>query len=141
MTPPRPVAVVDDSDETFDALVRGFSRVDPTLRLVRVHRGDEVLTAPPEPPLLVLLDLDGAGEGGLRSLHRLRNHPSWRAVPCVVMARSDQDHEIAATYVAGAAGYLVRALDPDELLRQLAALWTWWTTVAPPPLPDPEAVP
>jgi DNA-binding response OmpR family regulator len=121
------LVMVDDSDEDYEALERALSKAAPDATLLRFAGSRDLfehrLT---EPPLVVLLDLNLPDENGIRVLHRLRSHPAWRITPVVIFSGSKRSEDIAASYVGGAAGYLVKPTDPGALVPQVRALWSWW---------------
>jgi CheY-like chemotaxis protein len=131
---PRLVVVVEDSDTDFEAFERALLRVAPAASLLRFVSGRELFEHQLSiPALVVLMDLDLPGENGLRILHRLRGHPTWRPVPVVIYSGSGRPEDVAAAYTAGAAGYLVKPSDPHEIEPQARALWAWWAETVQPP--------
>jgi CheY-like chemotaxis protein len=135
LTKPRKIAIVEDSADDYEAFARVLQKVAPTTPMVRFETGRELLEAAlPERPLFVLLDLNLPEESGLRVLHRLRMDPHWRAVPVVVFSGSDWHEDVAAAYIGGAAGYLVKPFEPAALREQVTTLMQWWAeTVELPP--------
>ncbi len=68
-------------------------------------------------PDMVLLDLNMKGMSGLEVLKILK---SWENDPRVVMLTvSDQAEDLVAALRAGADGYLLKEMDPDELVGKL----------------------
>lgn len=128
------IIMVDDSDEDFEALARALGRVAPDCELKRYESGHDLFAhALNKIPLIVLLDLNLPEENGLRVLHRLRSHANWRVVPVVIYSGSKRPEDVAAAYSGGAAGYLLKSFDPNDLLPQVRALWAWWAETVQPP--------
>lgn len=70
-------------------------------------------------PDLILLDLNMQGMNGLEVLKRLKSGtPDIRVVMLTV---SDQAEDLVAALRAGADGYLLKEMDPDELVGKLKA--------------------
>ncbi len=132
---PRTIALVEDSQDDYEAFERMLRRVAPETPMLRFETGRELLEAAlPERPLVVLLDLNLPEESGLRVLRRLRTHPDWRTVPVVVFSGSDWHEDVAAAYTGGAAGYLVKPFEPEGLREQIETMMQWWSdTVEVPP--------
>jgi two-component system, NarL family, nitrate/nitrite response regulator NarL len=68
-------------------------------------------------PGLVLLDLNMAEMDGLETLRRLR-HADPQAV-VVMLTVSDHQGDLLAALRAGASGYLLKDMEPEDLLAQL----------------------
>jgi len=128
------IIMVDDSDEDHEALARALARVAPDCDLIRFGAGRDMFEHPlTRMPLIVLLDLNLPEENGLRVLHRLRTHATWRVIPVVIYSGSKRPEDVAAAYAGGAAGYLLKSFDPSDLLPQVRALWLWWAETVQPP--------
>jgi DNA-binding response OmpR family regulator len=130
----KQIVMVDDSDEDHEALARALGKVAPHCTLTRFEGSHDLFEHSLNTvPLIVLLDLNLAGENGLRVLHRLRSNITWRVVPVVIYSGSKRPQDVAAAYAGGAAGYFLKRFDPKELLPQVGALWTWWAETVQPP--------
>jgi DNA-binding response OmpR family regulator len=136
------IIMVDDSDEDHEALARALGRVAPDCTLQRFEGSHDLFEhSLSTVPLIVLLDLNLPEENGLRVLHRLRSHATWRVVPVVIYSGSKRPQDIAAAYAGGAAGYFLKSFDPKELLPQVGALWAWWAETVQSPRALDFAVP
>ena len=88
-----------------------------------------IATALKEQPDVVLLDLrmpDMSGVGVLRELKA-----KSFAKPIVVLTTSEEDQDVANSLKAGASGYLLKDMDPDELVTTLTEIVKGETVVAP----------
>jgi CheY-like chemotaxis protein len=98
------IIMVDDSDEDHEALARALGRVAPDCTLTRFERSRDLFEHSLKTvPLVVLLDLNLPEENGLRVLHRLRSHATWRVIPVVIYSGSKRPQDVAAAYAGGAA--------------------------------------
>lgn len=78
---------------------------------------------------LVLLDLRMPAEDGSQVLARLQaNMPT---LPVVMLTTSDDDNDVVRCINAGARGYLLKDMDPDELVRYLIRAVEGEVVVAP----------
>ncbi|MDN3522994.1 two-component system response regulator NarL [Halomonas ramblicola] len=68
-------------------------------------------------PDLVLLDLNMPGMNGIETLKRLRD--DGFAGRIVIFTVSDNEEDVVDALQAGADGYLLKDMDPDEMVRQL----------------------
>ena len=77
-------------------------------------------------PDLILMELDLPGMSGLTFLRHVRVHERTRGIPIVVLAKSDNEHEIAAAYHYGANSYVVKPVNRDDFLIKLTELSMYW---------------
>lgn len=75
---------------------------------------------------LVLLDLKMPFVNGLEVLAWARARPALAFVPIVVLTSSEQESDIAAAYRLGAAAFLVKPSQPDEMRELLRTLEMFW---------------
>ena len=68
-------------------------------------------------PDMVLLDLNMPGMNGIETLKRLRDEGYAGRV--VMFTVSDHEEDVVAALQGGADGYLLKDMDPDEMIRQL----------------------
>ena len=80
-------------------------------------------------PDVVLLDLRMPGQGGLDVLRRMRAEGIDRRVAMLTTSTEEQD--VIAALQAGAAGYLLKDMEPDELVAALEGIVADRTVVAP----------
>lgn len=116
--PARRVLVVDDHP-LFRRGVRQLLAMEPSLECVgEASGGEEALALARElVPDLILLDLKMAGMDGLEVLGALRD--SGVGARIVLLTVSDQDEDVVAALRGGADGYLLKDMEPEELLAQL----------------------
>ena len=80
-------------------------------------------------PDVVLLDLRLPGMSGLEALRRLR--AAEDCPPVVMLTTSDRERDLLEALRAGAAGYLLKDMEPDALVAALRAIVGGETVVAP----------
>lgn len=68
-------------------------------------------------PALVLLDLNLGGGCGLDILRAMRAR--WPRIPVLVLTVSDAEEDVVAALKGGAAGYLLKDMEPEEILRDI----------------------
>ena len=79
-------------------------------------------------PDIVLLDLRMPGLSGLATLERLVKVAS---ASVVVLTTSDDDQDLLHALRAGAKGYLLKDMEPEQLIESLARIAAGETVVAP----------
>jgi CheY-like chemotaxis protein len=113
------VVVVDDSELTRDMLVSLLERLNFAVSEA-VDGADALLLLEREKPDLVMTDLDMPVMDGFTLLERIRESPTLRDVPVIVLSTRDSDDVKRKAMKLGANAYLVKAaFRADELHRTL----------------------
>ena len=112
------ILVTDD-----DPIMREFARVHlstPTAEIETAESGEaglERLSA--EHFDIAMIDLDMPGMGGLEMIRRIRNAPSLRYLPIVVVTSNDDIVSIDRAYEAGATSFATKPVNWRLLSYQL----------------------
>ncbi|MBI4372544.1 MAG: response regulator [Candidatus Omnitrophica bacterium] len=77
-------------------------------------------------PDLVLLDLKLPGMDGFEVLKRLKQLKWFEHVPIIILSTSCRKEEIQTAYQLGAASYIVKSEDFQELTAKLKRLKDYW---------------
>jgi len=80
-------------------------------------------------PDVILLDVRMPGMGGLTVLERIKQADV--AAPVLMLTTSSEDRDLVASVRAGAAGYLLKDLEPDELIESLGRIVAGECVIAP----------
>jgi DNA-binding response OmpR family regulator len=113
------ILVIEDSDSIrhlIETLVR--ARGHEVEAVPTGARGiDSALTRPPD---VILLDLNlPGGFDGLEVCRRLRQSPSTRSVPIIVISAQTDDASKQGILDAGATAYYTKPFSPTALLKEL----------------------
>lgn len=117
---PTRVLVVDDHPVVRSGLVALLSG-EPTVQVVgTAASGEEAVAKAVElEPAVVLCDLRlGEGLDGVGVTEALRETPQRPAV--LILTTFDNDSDIARAVLAGAAGYLLKDAEPEEIVQGIA---------------------
>lgn len=130
--------LVEDDDIDVMNVRRALERAHVTnpvfiasngLEALELLRGDEV----PKDRRLVLLDLNMPRMNGIEFLKELRQDPSLRSTPVVVLTTSNDDRDKVQAYDLNVAGYLLKPVTFVNFVDVMAALNKYWALVE---LPD-----
>lgn len=112
------VIVIDDHP-LFRKGVADLIAMEPSLHLVGEAASGEagVCLAEETDPDLILLDLNMKGMDGLETLRRLREADLDARI--VMLTVSDSEEDVVAALRAGADGYLLKDMEPEEILDSL----------------------
>jgi DNA-binding response OmpR family regulator len=59
---------------------------------------------------------------GLELLGRLRQHPTYKSVPIIVMTAKVEHVDVVATLAYGASGYMTKPFKPEALVDSVQAV-------------------
>lgn len=139
MPSPKPITILladDDADDRMlaqDALAE--SRLANDLRCV--EDGEELLEylhrrgkyADPEAsprPGLILLDLNMPRKDGREALREIKQVPSLRQIPIVVLTTSKAEEDIYRTYDLGVNSFITKPVTFDGLVSVMRTLGRYW---------------
>lgn len=116
------ILLIDDHSLFREGLELVLQRLDPAIvamHAATLQDGLDQLKAP-QPPDLVLTDLNLPGVQGMTSLLRLRE--TRDDIPVVVLAGSEEPSVVRKTIDLGAMGYIPKSSDSAELARALTQI-------------------
>jgi CheY-like chemotaxis protein len=70
-------------------------------------------------PHVVLLDLKLPIKDGLEVLEEMRQHPSLKRLPVVVLTSSEHEKDISRTFSLDATCYITKPIDPEQLISTI----------------------
>ena len=121
MTPSASILIADDDEISARFLKRLLTREGHHVSVV--HSADEVLAAcAVRAPDLVLLDLVAPRGHGFDLCRRLKEQPSTRLVPVVIVTAQSERHDRLKGLQAGADDFLGKPFDPLELHARIQSL-------------------
>lgn len=74
------------------------------------------------PPDAVAMDVALPDVGGLELLGRLREHPTYKSIPIIVMTATVEHDDVVAALAYGASGYMTKPFKPEALLDSVKAV-------------------
>ncbi len=80
-------------------------------------------------PDLILLDLNLPGISGRDVLFDIKNEPSLKCLPVVILTTSDAERDILSTYNHFASCYIKKPVDYDQFFRAMQQLIEFWFTL------------
>jgi hypothetical protein len=139
MTRDMPILLVEDNPMDVDLTLRAF-RSHKVPNPVNVARdGEEALDWLPRwaggsapRPVLVLLDLKLPRVDGLEVLRQIKQHPTLRTLPVVVLTTSSEQTDIDAAYLLGANSYIVKPVAFEQFMQVIQQTSQYWTAVNQP---------
>ena len=137
------ILLVEDSPDDVELTLIAFRRhnlanevvvrTDGPAALEYLHSGSHDL------PTVVLLDLKLPGIDGIEVLRRIREHPTTRLLPVVVLTSSAQERDRLQAYELGANSFIVKPVDFEQFIdsaRQIGMYWLMLNAAPPEALPE-----
>jgi CheY-like chemotaxis protein len=135
----KPILLVEDNPMDVDLTKRALRRHRLANELVIARDGEEAVNLIPRwetgeaAPTLILLDLKLPRLSGLEVLEQLKRHPTYCAIPVVVLTTSRDDGDVKRAYQLGANSYIVKPVDFDKFVDVAAQIELYWTVLNEPP--------
>jgi twitching motility two-component system response regulator PilH len=117
----RTVLIVDDSPTERHVLnemlvAAGFHVIASD------NGGDAILKARTDRPDLILMDIVMPGLNGFQATRAISRDPETSAIPVIICTSKSQETDRIWGLRQGARGFIVKPIQRDELLAQIAAL-------------------
>jgi DNA-binding response OmpR family regulator len=114
------ILIVDDDPNTLEILRRWLAREG--YATVSADNGPACLQAlGAEPVDVIVLDVMMPGMDGLEVCERLREHPTWRSIPVVLLTAKDDLETRSRGMLLGVSEYLTKPVNKLELFARLQA--------------------
>lgn len=119
--PIKKILVVDDSPTERHVLVELLTRKG--YQVLTAESGEEgIEKAKNEQPDLVLMDVVMPGLNGYQATRTLTRDDSTKHIPVIVCTSKGQETDKIWGLRQGAQDYMVKPINPEELLAKIAAL-------------------
>ncbi len=96
--------------------------------LAYLRRQDPYANAPR--PGLVLLDINMPRKNGLEVLHEMKQDPSLKSIPVVMLTTSRAEEDVVRSYGEGACSYIMKPVRFEEFQEAVHQFALYWTLVA-----------
>lgn len=123
------ILLVDDEPGDLDLVKAALDEGRFRPNVVTAGNGTQalaVLRAAPTPPHLVLLDLNMPLMNGWDVLKAMKADPALARIPVVVLTTSETDRDLGRSYDLGAAGFVTKPVDVDQLFRIIHGIEDYW---------------
>ena len=129
MNHPVITCLVDD-DADYRLLIQLFFQRSCPEHQIRLFTGGEaLLEALPQMsqlPSLILLDRHMPKFDGHQTLEWLKQHPTYKRIPVVMMSADASVKEINNCYESGVNSFLKKSIDPFSMQQSLSVICQYW---------------
>jgi CheY-like chemotaxis protein len=131
---PVEILLVEDNEDDIALTLRAFQRNGLDGKIYVARDGEQATRVlqdcldggPDYLPKLVLLDLKLPKVDGFDVLERMKNDPSLRTIPVVVLSSSKEGQDISRCYRLGVNSYIVKPLDFQSFLDAVHVISSYW---------------
>lgn len=133
---PFEILLVEDNPGDVRLTREAFREAKVHVRLHVVSDGEEAMNflrgkreQTDVRPDLILLDLNLPKKDGREVLAEIKEDPSLKSIPVVILATSAADEDIQRSYILHANCYITKPVDLDGLLHVIKSIDNFWLTV------------
>lgn len=80
-------------------------------------------------PGLILLDLNMPKKDGREAIEEIKNDPSLRRIPIIILTTSRAEEDILRTYDLGASGFITKPVSFGDLIEVMRAIGKYWLDI------------
>jgi two-component system, chemotaxis family, response regulator Rcp1 len=139
MNTARPIEIllIEDSPSdaalTIEALQNGkisnnLSRVGDGIEALAYLRQQDRFAKSPRPDL-IMLDLNLPKKDGREVLRELKNDPSFKLIPVIVLTTSRADKDVLQSYELNANCYITKPVDFQQFIDVVKSIEHFWLSV------------
>lgn len=115
--------VVEDSHSMRSYLTALLEDSDEELEIIEASSGFEALKVLPHHQFqAILTDINMPDISGLELVSFLKNHPTYKSIPIMVISTEAREEDRKRAEALGAEEYLVKPFEPEVLAEKLSAL-------------------
>jgi CheY-like chemotaxis protein len=129
-----PILLVEDDDVDVENVVRAFDESRITNPLCVARNGEEALallhadTANARRlPGLILLDINMPVMNGFEFLAILKQDPTFRAIPVVILTTSQEERDRYQGFQLSVAGYMIKPVEFTDFVDVVQTIDRYWS--------------
>ena len=143
MAPFKRILLAEDNERDVELTLAALDEFNLANEVVVVRDGAEALDdlcyrdkfagRPNGPPVVVMLDLKMPKVDGLEVLRYMRNDPTLKVVPVVMVTSSREEQDLVRSYQLGVNAYVVKPVDFAKFVESIKQIGFFWAIVNEPP--------
>lgn len=131
------ILLVEDNESDAELVIRALKKNKIHNELVHVPDGAEALDYVfakgkyidrniENTPKVIFMDIKMPKVSGLEALDKLKSDDRTKTIPVVMLTSSNEDQDVAKSYLLGANSYIVKPVDFDDFTSAIAQLEKYW---------------
>ena len=143
MVKPGRILLVEDDPNDVELTLSALAEKNLANDVFVVSDGEEALdylyrrkayeTREMDDPALMLLDLKLPKVSGMEVLERIKNNPTLKTIPVVVLTSSQEEQDLMRSYSLGTNAYVVKPVDFQDFVEAVSELGLFWIVTNHPP--------
>jgi CheY-like chemotaxis protein len=139
----KPILLVEDNPKDLELTLIALEKSQLANDVVVVRDGAEALdylngrgnyaSRTAGTPAVMLLDLKLPKVDGLEVLRHVRETPSLKSIPVVMLTSSKEEQDLLRSYELGVNAYVVKPVEFQEFVSAIADLGMFWAVLNEPP--------
>lgn len=135
---PVHVTLIDDSEDDVLMMKEAISESSPLCLHSVFYAGMDALEHmvlekdPSKLPNLIFLDINMPRINGFEVLRKLKTHTHLRLIPTILLTTSVREEDVYMAYALGAASYLQKPFDFEELINATRRVADYWSRASLP---------
>jgi CheY-like chemotaxis protein len=139
----KPILLVEDNPKDLELTLIALEKSQLANDVVVVRDGAEALdylngrgnyaSRTAGNPAVMLLDLKLPKVDGLEVLGHVRETPSLKSIPVVMLTSSKEEQDLLRSYELGVNAYVVKPVEFQEFVSAIADLGVFWAVLNEPP--------
>ena len=124
------ILLIEDDMIEVMKLNRAISSLQLPHKIIEANNGEDALDLLAQKdniPDIILLDLNMPKINGIEFLGILKNDPTLKYVPTIILTTSSNQRDLLACYEIGIAGYVLKPLKYEEYVSKIEKLLGYWS--------------
>ena len=133
------IVIAEDDEDDYLLISEALKMIDNIGLIYWAKDGDELLNyleSCEEPdkssgnfPSLIILDLNMPKKDGREALYEIKNHPTRKSIPVIVLTTSQADADISQAYKLGANSFIQKPFKYQDFKVTMEALQNYWLNI------------
>lgn len=139
----KPILLVEDNPKDLELTLIALEKSQLANDVIVLRDGAEAIdylngrgsfaARPSGNPAVILLDLKLPKVDGLEVLKHIRDNPSLKGQPVVMLTSSKEEQDLVRSYELGVNAYVVKPVEFNDFVRAIADLGIFWAVLNEPP--------
>jgi CheY-like chemotaxis protein len=135
----KKILLVEDNLEDIELTIEALSEQNLANSVIPVNDGVQALEylqctgkykdREPENPALILLDIKMPRMDGIEVLQAIRNDPSLKTIPVVMLTSSREESDLLKTYESGVNAYVVKPVNIKDFFEAVKLIGVFWVII------------